>query len=255
MECENDFDKITVAITAGDKYENVVNDLCHVPNVTNLKEFYRIYELEEKAIDEKYNNQAKVAPTVELFAEAFKKFEDYPSNLQKPKRAPIRERLNSNISKSSPTLNDSTGSSTASNHYKENSLSSLNLNKPDIPSATETLSNFVKFQKQVKQLNSEIMQQDLEKEYANKLKQLNMFAQNLEKLLPTERVGKSALTSEEESIIEDLVNNIDDLNFIRNHQDVFRQQNVLTSNTTPKLENLVDILSHCLLAVNSFNIN
>lgn len=255
METEENFNKITSAIN--EKHESVVHEVCTMPGVMNLEDFYRIYEMDEKEKDEEYNNLPKVAPTIELFAEAFKKFEDFPSNLQKPKKAPpTRERLNSTISRSSPTLNDSTGSSSGNHKDKETSLSLLNLHKlPDVPTASETLSSFVKFQKQLKKLNSEILQKDMDQEYANKLKQLNVFAQQLEKLLPTEKVGKSALTPQEEDILEDLVKRMDDLNFIRSHQDVFRQQNGLISNNTPKLDNLVDVLSYCLLAVNSFNIN
>lgn len=208
MDSEDNFNKITACVD--EKYEKVVHEVCHVPRVMNLNDFYRIYEMEEKAINEKYDNVPRVAPTIDLFAEVFKKFDEYPANLQKLKKAPpMRERLNSTISKSSPTLNDST-SSTTSNH-NENSLSLINLNKiDDVPTASETLSSFVKFQKQLKLLNVEIMQQDVDKEYSNKLKQLNIFAQQLEKLLPTEKVGKSALTTEEEDILEDLVNRMDD---------------------------------------------
>ncbi|KAM7356746.1 mitotic spindle density 5 [Cochliomyia hominivorax] len=250
---EEIFNKITEAVN--EKYVNVVHEVCHMPRVMNLDDFYKIYESEEKEIDEKYDSLARNPPTIELFAEAFKKFDEFPSNLQKPKKAPpMRERLNSTISRSSPTLNDSAGS-TNNNHHKETSMSLLNLHKlPEVPTASETLSQFVKFQKQLKLLNAEISQKDIDKEYANKLKQLNIFAQQLEKLLPTEKVGKSALTPQEEDILEGLVNRMDDLNYIRNHQDVFRQQNGLLNNT-PKLDNLVDVLSYCLLAVNSFNLN
>lgn len=249
----SNFDKITAAITGSKSYEDVVYDVCHTPKVTSLTEFLKMYEAEEKFIDEKYDGEPKVAPTIELFAEVFKKLDDFPANLQKLKKhAPIRERLNSNISKSSPTLNDS--SSYVGN--KENSASLLNLNKfDDVPTASETLKTFIKFQKELKQLNAEISRQDVEEEYIAKLKQLAAFSQQLEKLLPTERVGRSALTEKEEVILEDVVNRMDDLNFIRNHNDISRQQNHSLNNTTRKLEDLVDILSHCLITLNTFQIN
>ncbi|KAI8120823.1 hypothetical protein FF38_02470 [Lucilia cuprina] len=253
MDSQENFDKITHAIN--ETYENILHEVCHVPRVMNLTDFYGMYEREEKAIDEKYDNVPKVTPTIELFAEVFKKLDEYPANLQKPKKPPpMRERLNSTISKSSPTLNDSTGSSTSSQN-KENSLSLFNLHKieTDVPTASETLSSFVKFQKQLKLLNNEIIQQELDKEYAQKLKQLNVFAQQLEKILPTEKVGKCAISPEEESTLEDLANRMDDLNFIRAHQDIL--QNGPNNSIPAKLENLVDVLSYCVLAINNFNIN
>lgn len=246
---EDIFNKIAAAI--GDESESIVQELCQVPRITELNDFYRLYELEEKAIDEKYNQEPKSTPSVETFAAAFKQFEEFPTNIQRPKKAPLlRERLNSTISRSSGSLNDSIGNT------KESCSSLNNPNKyNDVATASETLSSFNNFQKQLKLLNTELMQQDIEKDYASKLKQLNSFAQQLEKLMPTEKACESAFTPAEETLLEDLVNRMEDMNFIRSHQNIFRQQNVANNNVPTKLDNLVDILNYCLLAVNSFNIN
>ncbi|TMW51504.1 hypothetical protein DOY81_003409 [Sarcophaga bullata] len=245
---EDIFNKIAAAI--GDESESIVQELCQVPRITELTDFYRLYELEEKAIDEKYNQQPKSTPSVETFAAAFKQFEEFPANIQRPKKAPLlRERLNSTISRSSSSLNDSIGNT------KESSSSLNNLKDNEIPTASETLSSFNNFQKQLKLLNTELMQQDIEKDYASKLKQLSSFAQQLEKLMPTEKACKSAFTSAEETLLEDLVNRMEDMNFIRSHQNIFRQQNAASNTIPTKLDNLVDVLNYCLLAVNSFNIN
>lgn len=247
------FNKLSTVI--GEESETIVQGLCQVPRITDLNEFYLFYEQEEKSIDEKYDKQPKKAPTTEMFAEAFKQFEEFPHNLQRPKRAPpLRERLNSNISRSSSSLNDSISSVSISAH-KEISSSLHNLKNDHVPTASETLNSFNKFQKQLKLLNTELEQDDNEKDYANKLKQLNSFALQLEKLMPTKKACESALTSSEEKMLEDLATGMDDMNFIHSHQNVFCQQNAENNNVNTKLDTLVDMLSYCLLAVNSFNIN
>uniref|UniRef100_A0A1I8PT55 Uncharacterized protein n=1 Tax=Stomoxys calcitrans TaxID=35570 RepID=A0A1I8PT55_STOCA len=256
----SDFDKIESAITK--KYEDGVKSALEPMNITELKDFYKFYQEEEKAIDDEEVGPVKNTPSLEMFAEIFKLLDNHPSNLQKPKpKAALitRDRMNSTISRSSTSsLNDlCTSASNSSLNQKDASNSSLNMAKfeENFIKPSETYSNFCKFQKQLKQITLEIEDQSIEKDYMAKLKQLNNFSQQLEKLLPKEKVGQSALTTEEENILGALVNKMDDLNCIRDNQGIFSQESNPIYTNSQRLDSLVDILSHCLIAANSFNIN
>lgn len=257
----NDFDKLGFAIT--EKYEGVVKSALDLSNIADFNDFYKVYHAEEKAVDEECVTPTKTTPKLKLFAEVFKLLDVHPPNLQKPKpkAAPaFRDRLNSTISRSSTSsLNDLSPSASITNlNQKDTSCSSLNLvtKYEDVTTKpSDTYKNFVMFQKQLKQLKLEMEQQSVEKEYELKLKQLNNFSQQLEKLLPSEKVGHSALTPDEENILSTLVEKMDDLNFIRANYGIFDQQNNPIFKNSQRLDSLVDILSHCLISATSFNIN
>lgn len=251
----SDFDRIESALN--EKYESVVKTALEQSNITDLKDFYKVYYDEKKAIDEECVTPTKKTPKLENFAEVFKLLDVHPPNLQKtkPKVPPMRERANSTISRSSTSsLNDLSSSLS----QKDSSTSSLNLaTKYEEPTVkpSDTYKNFIMFQKQLKQVQQELEQQSVEKGYEVKLKQLGHFSQQLEKLLPSDKVGQPALTPEEEKILSELVEKMDDLNFIRTNHGLFCQQNNPIFNNSQRLDNVIDILSHCLISVNSFNLN
>ncbi|XP_061391526.1 augmin complex subunit msd5 [Musca vetustissima] len=252
----SDFDKIDLALT--EKYEAVVKTALEQSTITDLKDFYNVYHDEKKAIDEECVTPTKKTPKLENFAEVFKLLDVHPPNLQKskPKAPPMRERANSTISRSSTSsLNDLSSSSS----QKDSSTSSLNLvtkyEEPPTIKPSDTYKNYITFQKQLKQVQLELEQQSVEKGYETKLKQLGHFSQQLEKLLPSDKVGQAALTLEEEKILSELVEKMDDLNFIRTNHGLFCQENNPIFNNSQRLENVIDILSHCLIAANSFNVN
>ncbi|XP_073838361.1 mitotic spindle density 5 [Musca autumnalis] len=250
-----DFDKIESVLS--EKYETVVKTALEQSTITDLKDFCKVYNDEKKAIDEQCVTPTKKTPKLESFSEVFKLLDVHPPNLQKtkPKPPPVRERANSTISRSSTSsLNDLSVSS----YQKDSSTSSLNLatkfEEPTIK-ASDTYKNFVAFQKQLKHIQQELDQQTLEKGYEAKLRQMAHFSQQLEKLLPSDKVGQPALTSQEEATLRELVDKIDDLNIILSNHGIFGQQNNPIFNNTQRLENVVDLLSNCLNAVNSFKIN
>ncbi|XP_075163423.1 mitotic spindle density 5 [Haematobia irritans] len=255
-----DFDKIESAMA--DKYVDGIKSTLETMNITEHKDFYIAYQKEDQLSGEE-SSATKTPPNLEVFAEVFKLLDVYPTNVPKPKQKTtpvLKDRMNSTISKSAASsLNDlCSNSSNSSIHQKESSNSSMNFsNKFEDFTAkpSDTYKNFLKFQMQLKQITSELADRRIEKEYEGKLKQLYNFSQQLEKLLPREKVGHSALTPHEDSALAQLVNKVDDLCFLKDNQGIFCQKNNPIYNNTQRLDELIDILTHCLVAVNSFNLN
>uniref|UniRef100_D3TS72 Hypothetical conserved protein n=1 Tax=Glossina morsitans morsitans TaxID=37546 RepID=D3TS72_GLOMM len=244
MAIESNFSKVSEAVMKNyEEYESVMKSGYCEERVISLDEFYRKYQQEAKQIEEE---ALRATPTLEYFMEAFKSVDEYPDNIQKPKKlAPIKDRHQSTSLKCSISLTDVSQSN--SNISQSHNL--LSLAKPEgLPTASETFNDFKKFQQHLKQLNASLRDRQNEVAYVAKLQRLNHFSQQLTKLYPKEGNIKLALTEKEEKNLDKLLEEIDNANATRSYYNILKQPNCGTSK---RLEKLTQILSFCLHSVSA----
>lgn len=197
--------------------------------------------------------------STEDFAAIFKSFEYYPENIKPKKVAKELSRVNSTI------LSNCTATSSISENVTlpveqpscsaQTLLTNVGLENPE--SAKTILKKYEQFKfNLVKLLERAERQVTLATEYATMLQQINVFAQQLEKLLPSHGMEKRAFNSEEQLKLEMIVADMKRLNFLQSNRDIFNNVNGTDStinSSSHRLEGLVDVLAHSLNSISCYN--
>ncbi|XP_055853738.1 augmin complex subunit msd5 [Episyrphus balteatus] len=233
------FDEVAKVITLNfEEHTKVIHKCCVKSSIIPLADYYDALQKEYKTI-ESCTTPRKDKPDPLEYIDLFKAFDEYPTNLPKPKKQTAREnaRLHSTM-KSSKTNSSSV---------------SINSSKlvDDQPSAAVICKEFSKFSEKLANFKKELAEQSCSKEYNEKLENINTFARELDKLSLSEETGNDAFTEEEEAKIKQISKNMEHFAFIQENQDLY-------SNSTPteaspgRLNDLVDIVTDALVAVNCY---
>lgn len=225
--------------------ENPINlrELCITKSVIKTNDFLKGVEAEEAEMAPAMSN--KELGTMDEYAELFKVFETYPTNLQRlPKKRDL-QRTNSAIIKGTDAIQDQTAINSSS---VTPALSCSRVDEQQ--SASKVFNDYKKFQQKLRQAYNEAA--SLEKEQSKwlaKIAQLEMFVQQLAKLMPREREVPNALTPEEQSKLAAIAENMKELNYLR--------ANSLTQLADPvdaagRQDTFVDVLNYALMQISSF---
>ncbi|XP_017958140.1 augmin complex subunit msd5 [Drosophila navojoa] len=220
-----------------------LKELCITKSVIKTNDFFKSVEAEEAEMAPALSN--KELGTMDEYAELFKVFDTYPTNLQRlPKKRDL-QRTNSAILKGNDTILDQTAINSSNV-----SLAPICNRLDDQPSAAKVYSDYKKFQQKLRQAYNEAA--SLEKEQTKwlaKIAQLEMFVQQLAKLMPCEREAPDAFTAEEQSKLATIAENMMELNYLRANS---LTQLVNPMDTTGRQDTFVDVLNYALMQINSF---
>lgn len=217
-------------------------------SIMNLSDFYDAYQREVKEINSEIT-PSKDNPSVSDFADIFKAFEEYPSNLSKPKRMPTKEqqqRMNCTMARDMSIMINSREQSPSMT-----SLQNIMRNAAELPSASEIYNDFKKFQQKLAQFLQETQQQECAKSYEKKLDQLCAFGKQLEKLCPTVSNTEQAFTSEEEAKLQTILANLEELNYIRENQEIFTNGTPTVSTQSARTESFMNLITYLLNTVSN----
>ncbi|XP_037940099.1 uncharacterized protein LOC119672983 [Teleopsis dalmanni] len=224
-----------------DEHEECVKKLCMAESILPMTDFYNTYESEVKEIESQLAS-GKADISIQTFANAFKSFDEYPVNLQKPKK-----KLHKDVSRDNTTDLRSFSENMSDITIVRNGDTTMS---KEYASATKALTDFRKFRQNLKILCNEIKQQDITTQYAAKLRQLTCFASELEKLVPTDMSTEVAFDSNEVANLCHLAQRAEDLAFIQSNQQLFE---ITPQNNVARLDNIVDLLTHSLNSINCLN--
>ncbi|KAH8255251.1 hypothetical protein KR038_007532 [Drosophila bunnanda] len=194
--------------------------------------------------------------SVAEYAELFKTLEEYPANLQKiPKKRGELQRANS-------TLLRGTEASTATQADQSTAINTSNISLSmtrleEQPSAVEVYKDFRAFQRKLEKIYEEIAALDTtESIYKKKLVQLNGFAQQLEKLMPTGGdAPPDAFSADQQEKLLALAANMEQLNYLRSNSLPLPNPSEIMANgsVAARLEMFVEVLTYALMQISSYN--
>ncbi|XP_030385768.1 augmin complex subunit msd5 [Scaptodrosophila lebanonensis] len=233
-----------------------LKDICFTKSVMKPTVFFESLQEEMQTIASRNNKQeAKEQSTVEDYAELFKIFEEYPTNLQKAPKKRDLQRTNSSILKG-PGAPDAS-SVDISTAGVINVSASLCLTRSDEQrSASEVYMDFKKFQQKLRRVYEEATSADKAQDaYLAKVGELRTFAQQLEKLMPAERDAQDAFTTEEEAMLTTIAENMQQLNYLRENSLYIQSPNEIATggNTIARLESLIEVLTYTLMQIGCYN--
>ncbi|XP_012155960.1 augmin complex subunit msd5 [Ceratitis capitata] len=217
-------------------------------SLISLSDFYGGYQEEVKKINSEIT-PSKDDPAVADFADIFKAFDEYPSNLHKPKRLPTKEqqqRMNCTMARDMTIMINSREQSPSSTSA-QNIARSLS----ELPSAGEIYNDFRKFQQKLAQFLSEAEQQECTKVYEEKLGQLCAFGKQLEKLRPTTHNIEQAFNSDEEKKLQSILASLEDLNYIRENQEIFSTSGLATNAQSTRTDSFMNLITYLLNTVSN----
>ncbi|XP_054733821.1 augmin complex subunit msd5 [Anastrepha obliqua] len=217
-------------------------------SIISLSDFYEGYQREIKEINSEIT-PSRDNPKVTDFADIFKTFEEYPSNLQKPKRQPTREqlqRMNSTTARDMTIMISSSEQSPCST-----SLQNLIRSTAELPSASEIYTDFRKFQQKLAQFLAEVEQHECVKSYESKLDQLCAFGKQLEKLRPTTNNSGPAFTEQEEIKLQAILTHLEQLNYIRENQEIFSNGTLTVNGQSARSESFMNLITYLFNTVSN----
>uniref|UniRef100_A0A6P4FF05 Uncharacterized protein LOC108048139 n=1 Tax=Drosophila rhopaloa TaxID=1041015 RepID=A0A6P4FF05_DRORH len=249
MEANVDFSRISSKLYK--KYpQHVKNlkDVCVSKTVMKPGEFFDSLQqmMEEEAAT---TTPSKDLSSVAEYAELFKTLEEYPANLQKVPKKRELQRTNSTILRG-PDESVATAINTSNV-----SLSLTRLEEQR--SAVDVYNDFKAFQRKLAKIYDEATALDTtESIYKQKLVQLHGFAQQLEKLMPTD--GESppdAFTLEQQRTLQTIAANMEQLNYLRSNSLQLPNPTEILANGSlaARLEMFVEVLTYTLLEISSYN--
>lgn len=248
LECV-DFSEISKNIYKNhNEHEKNIKEHRVKTSIINLSGFYDDYEREVKEINSEIT-PSKDNPTVSDFADIFKAFEYYPSNLHKPKRQPTKDqqqRMNYTMARDMTIMVNSREQSPGNT-----SLQNIMRSTAELPSASEIYNDFKKFQQKLKQYLNETQQQECAKQYEMKLDQLCAFGKQLEKLCPTVINTEQAFTPEEEMKLQAILANLEELNYIRENQEIFTSGAPTVNAQSARTESFMNLITYLLNTVSN----
>ncbi|XP_034658472.1 augmin complex subunit msd5 [Drosophila subobscura] len=216
------------------KHVKCLKDLCVTKSVMKPKVFFDSLPkmLEEEAST---TTPTKDLGTVAEYAELFKVLDEYPSNLQKnPKKRELQR------------------SATLDQLELCESMKRLEEQR----SAVEVYNEFKGFQKKLAKAYDEAAElEKAESVYAKKLAQLQTFAQQIEKLMPTEgEAPPDAFTADEEQKLLEIAKNMEELNYLRSNSLQLPNPSdiVAGGSLVARLEMFVDVLTFTLMQISSY---
>lgn len=191
--------------------------------------------------------------SVAEYAELFKTLEEYPANLQKmPKKRGELQRANSTLLRGAEA---STADQSAAINTSNISLSMTRLEEQ--PSAVEVYKEFRAFQRKLEKIYDETAALDTtESIYKQKLVQLQGFAQQLEKLMPTGGdAPPDAFSADQQEKLLALAANMEQLNYLRSNSLPLPNPSELMANgsVAARLEMFVEVLTYALMQISSYN--
>ncbi|EDV39497.1 uncharacterized protein Dana_GF10063 [Drosophila ananassae] len=253
METKLDFGKISSRLYGNYSHlAKTLKERCVVKTVMKPPAFFDSLErmMDEEA---KVVTPSKDLGSVPDYVELFKTLDEYPANLQKiqPKRREL-QRANSTLLRSVDTLADQSSALNSSNI----SLSMTRLEEHR--SAVEVYSDFKAFQRKLAKIYDEAAALDkTESIYKDKLAQLHGFAQQLEKLLPTnaDSLPDAFSPADQEKLLA-IAENMEQLNYMRSHslQLPNASEIAATGSLAARLEMFVEVLNYTLLQISSYNL-
>ncbi|XP_067612732.1 augmin complex subunit msd5 [Eurosta solidaginis] len=216
-------------------------------SVISMSDLYDGYQQEIKEINSEIT-PSKDNPTVADFADIFKAFDEYPANLQKPKRQTTtqQQRMNCTMARDITLMTNSREQSPCST-----SLQNMIRSAAELPTATEIYNDFRKFQQKFAQFLSETQEQEGTKAYEKRLDQLCAFGKQLEKLRPTSKNVVAAFTDEEEKKLQSILINLEELNFIRENQEVFSNGAPTITGQSARTDSFMNLITYLLNTVSS----
>lgn len=230
------FDEVAKAITSNfEEHKKIIHKCCVKSSIIPLSEYYDALQKEYKTIVS-CTTPRKDKPDPLEYIDLFKAFDEYPTNLPKPKKQTTRD--NSRTLKSTKTNSSST---------------SINCSKisEDQPSAAVICNEFTKFTEKLANFQKELADQDSSKEYNEKLEGINTFARDLDKHSLSEEVGNDAFTEEEQVKIKKISENVEHFALIQENQDLYNNLSE-TEPSSARLNDLVDIVTEALVSVNCY---
>ncbi|XP_018794968.1 PREDICTED: uncharacterized protein LOC108972708 [Bactrocera latifrons] len=243
-----DFSEISKKIYKNyNTHENNIKEHRVKTSIINLSSFYDGYQCEIKDINSEIT-PSKDNPTVADFADIFKTFEEYPSNLHKPKRLPIKElqqRMNCTMARDMTIMVNSREQSPGSTSLQNMSCTT------ELPSASEIYNGFKKFQQKLTQFLNETQQQECAQSFEKKLDQLSAFAKQLEKLCPAVNNIEQAFKPEEEKKLQNILANLEELNYIRENQEIFTNGTPTANTQSARTESFMNLITYLLNTVSS----
>nr|XP_014097316.1 augmin complex subunit msd5 [Bactrocera oleae] len=245
-----DFSQISKHIYKNhNEHERNIKEYRVKTSIINLSGFYENYQREVKEINSEIT-PSKDNPTVADFADIFKAFEEYPSNLHKPKRLPTKEqqqRMNCTMARDMTIMVNTREQSPCST-----SLQNIMRTAAELPSASEIYNDFKKFQQKLIQFLNETQQQDVSAlSYEKKLDQLCAFGKQLEKLCPTVNDTKQAFTHEEERKLQSILANLEELNYIRENQEIFTNGAPTVNAQSARTDSFMNLITYLLNTVSN----
>ncbi|XP_017477206.1 PREDICTED: uncharacterized protein LOC108367133 [Rhagoletis zephyria] len=244
----DDFEQISKNIYKNHKeHEKNIKENRVKTSIISLADFYEGYQREVKEINAEIT-PSKDNPTVTDFADIFKAFEEYPCNLQKPKRPPSREqqqRMNCTLARDMTVINSREQSPCST------SLQNIMRNTAELPSAFEIYNNFRNFQQKLTRFLAEVQQLEFASSYETKLDQLCAFGKQLEKLRPTTSNAEQALTVEEEAKLQTILSNLEELNYIRENQEIFSNGTPTANAQSARTESFMNLITYLLNTISN----
>ncbi|XP_034111458.1 augmin complex subunit msd5 [Drosophila albomicans] len=245
-DAEFDFNEFTTKFHKHFKQSDInLKELCITRSVMKMGDAFK--SLQQQMQEE----VAQTTPTKQLssvaeYAELFKVLDTYPSNLQRATTTQKKremQRSNSSTLKVNDTqdqssINNSTAASTTLN----------NTRPEDERKAAEVYADFKKFQHKLRAVYEEAAAlKQAQTAHMNSIAQLQQFAQQLEKLLPScEREATDAFTASEEASLEAIAENLKQLNYMRSQGQLAQVTNCNES-ALARVEILVEVLSYTLM--------
>ncbi|KAH8408437.1 hypothetical protein KR215_005591 [Drosophila sulfurigaster] len=245
-DAEFDFNEFTTKFHKHFKQSDInLKELCITRSVMKMGDAFK--SLQQQMQEE----AAQTTPTKQLssvaeYAEFFKVLDTYPSNLQRATTQKKRELQRSNSS--TLRINDTQDQSSINNNSTAASTTLNNTRPEDERKAAEVYADFKKFQQKLRAVYEEAAAlKQAQTAHMNSIAQLQQFAQQLEKLLPScEREAADAFTASEEASLEAIAENLKQLNYMRSQGQLAQVTNCNES-ALARVEILVEVLSYTLM--------
>ncbi|EDW69374.1 augmin complex subunit msd5 [Drosophila virilis] len=247
MDANFDYSAFTVKCNEYfDQHPINLRELCVTKSVIRANDFFKSLE-ENIEAETTPTSPGKVLGTVEEYAELFKVFETYPSNLQRQPKKRELHRAGSVIIKGTDAMQDQSAINTSS------ACLALSMSRMEQESsAAQVYKDYKNFQQKLRQVFNEASALEGEQSvYLDKIAQLEIFAQQLEKLMPSQREAPDAFTAEEASKLNAIAENMKQLNYLRSHS-LSPVLNPMDT-TVARLETLVEVLNYTLTQISCFS--